>query len=130
MHNYHDVNKMFPKMSAGGTVTSNGQEWRSYSTHDMLLPYLEQKDMADAVQRTIDQNRLACCDGNSMESVYNGNPFNINLITIGDFRCPWDTEIIDPNLTAYTNYASDAGASKGWEIGPADQNGIQIVTFG
>ena len=131
MHNYHDVYRSFPKMTGGGTATgnpTNGQEWRSFSTHDALLPYMEQKTLFELVQATIDANLMACCNGpNDLETVANGNPpagININKTNIPAFRCPSDGDVLDPNLTAYTNYASCAGTNKGWGINLSDQNGV------
>jgi prepilin-type N-terminal cleavage/methylation domain-containing protein/prepilin-type processing-associated H-X9-DG protein len=128
LHNYHDVVKMFPRMTQGPVQTGNGTDWRSYSAHDMLLPYMEQKDLGDGIQLAIDSNLFACCNTPSMESILNGTPININRTPIAAFRCPSDGENIDPNLTSYTNYAGCAGANKGWGFGTADQNGIMNST--
>jgi len=134
LHNYHDVHKIFPALTLGGYVTGTqgapytSTEWRSYSTHDALLPYMEQQALSQLIQVAVSQNRLACCDDpNGMDALYNGaagTPININRTAIPGFRCPSDSEILDTNLTAYTNYAGNAGANKSGNVGTSDQNGI------
>lgn len=126
LHNYHDVFKMFPRMSGGGTATGGGTEWRSYSAHAALLPYVEQRGLAEIVQTSIDANFLACCNGPSLETPAAPLPngLNINMTSIPAFLCPSDS-LIDPNLIAYTNYAGNAGANKGWNLGSTgDYNGV------
>jgi hypothetical protein len=59
-----------------------------------------------------------------LETLYAGNPINIRLTRIAGYRCPSDSEVIDANLTAYTNYAGNNGANKGWRVPSADQNGV------
>jgi len=130
-HNYHDVYKAFPRMTTGGISCGSpfATEWRSYSAHDALLPFMEQQALSQLVQTAINTNGFACCGNNaqgviSMEALYAGTPININRTTVPTFRCPSDSEIIDANLTAYTNYAGCAGANKGWGISVTDQNGV------
>ena len=135
MHNYHDVYKAFPRMTLGGISTGtqgwpySSTEWRSYSAHDALLPFIEQQALSQLVQTAINTNGYACCGNNgqgvaSMEAQYTGVPININRTAVPAFRCPSDTEMLDPNLTAYTNYAGNAGANKSGNVAIADQNGV------
>lgn len=127
MQNYHDVSQFFPRLTIGGA--SCATEWRAYSAHDALLPYVEQQSLSQLVQTAIKTNGFACCGSNnegviSMEALYAGTPININRTVVPAFRCPSDSEVLDTNLTAYTNYAGNVGANKGMNIGTNDQNGV------
>ena len=43
IHNYHDNFNMFPRMVQGPAINSTrGDEWRNYSAHAMILPYVDQ----------------------------------------------------------------------------------------
>ncbi len=103
LHNYHDSFKSFPP----GTVwafASYGPMGSTWIT--MLLPYLEQKPLADLVDR---RNGFGGAAGPNMEVARRGIP---------TFLCPSDQE--QPNANPMPNYPEGAYA-KGNYVG---NNGV------
>jgi len=131
--NYHDARQALPSMTNSTPIEQSGTpnncptcvkpfapsgNWRSYSAHSLLLPYLEEKALGDLVYKAISEDRRSCDDGGS------GSNVNMNGVTqpdmttaypltnstaIAALRCPSDPD----KYWAYaTNYAVCAGATK------------------
>lgn len=122
--NYHDVQGKFPSAAnstplEGGTIPhSPTGNWRSFSAHALMLPYMEQQRLGDIVMQSIKLNLRADSDGtNAMEGAFP----EVTTTKIGSFRCPSDGDNFGAN---YNNYAVCAGANKGWWGGAANQNGV------
>lgn len=104
MHNFHDTEGKFPRAgvhnrdgtSASPTSTSWGHSWMME-----ILPYIEQKNLHDQYDFTVDRSR----DGT--------NP-NVVSVKINNIRCPSDAERKDTwsNSARYerANYAVNCGA--------------------
>jgi type II secretory pathway pseudopilin PulG len=142
MHNYHDTCKNFPRLTQGGKWFATGSDWstdwRAYSAHDCLLPFMEQAAISQLIQGCV-SNGLPANNNNGqaptdMETLFNGaggandpNGFNIDMTAISAFRCPSNAAILNTNLIACTNYAGNVGANMGQNagnIGTANENGI------
>ena len=129
LHNYHDVYQMFPRMVQGNRSEGAwGEGWRSWSAHAMLLPYLDQGAMSDIVMQAIDENRKACCAGNTPPNDWDVEDAYIVIrdTALPVFLCPSDSQPFGTNsVQAWNNYAVCTGPNKSWfgnNIG--EQNGI------
>jgi prepilin-type N-terminal cleavage/methylation domain-containing protein/prepilin-type processing-associated H-X9-DG protein len=119
---YHDARQGFPSMTnsppieGGARPVSATGNWRSYSAHAMIMPYMEEKALGDFVYNSIRENRRACEDGpNDMNAAY---PLT-NSTPIPAYRCPSD----GAKFWAHANnYAVCAGATKLAGAGAPDGN--------
>jgi prepilin-type N-terminal cleavage/methylation domain-containing protein/prepilin-type processing-associated H-X9-DG protein len=129
LHNYHDNFNMFPRGAIAGSIEgSAGSDWRSYSGHAMILPYIDQSPLYNLVADAIQQNRRACCDGGN--GAGENAPWNLDQRELPAFLCPSDPKLPGVPL-AMNNYALCTGANKGWWGGSErDQNGAfnRLVT--
>ncbi len=93
MHNYHDVTQRLP-WGAGPWG------WNDWSTHVMMLPYMEQTNLFNALNFT-----NGCADGNCG---------NINTTAvyrqIATFLCPSDPDRLS-SLQGHNNYMGNAGSA-------------------
>ena len=112
---YNEARGFFPSMTnstplEGGTspIGPTGN-WRSYSAHALLLPYLDEKALGDLVYKAIGENRRACEDGSGTPSDMNAAYPITNSTNMPVFRCPSDS---DKFWTHANNYAVCAGATK------------------
>jgi prepilin-type N-terminal cleavage/methylation domain-containing protein len=127
IHNYHDNFNMFPRFVQGPAISgARGDEWRNYSAHTMLLPYIDQAPLYNLVSQAISQNRVAIgADAAWPTSAEGTAPFSLNTRKLPAFLCPSDTQPGD--RVDWNNYAASMGANKG-HVGGAeeaiDQNGI------
>ena len=113
LHNYHDVNTVFPRFGHGSTLDgAGGDGWRSFSAHAMILPYVDQAPLYE----TIDFNINACCNGPNNDAL-------LNNIKIAAFRCPSDSP--PSNMGAPNNYAVCMGPNFGFsaDVNQGQQNG-------
>ncbi|MEZ6134847.1 MAG: DUF1559 domain-containing protein [Pirellulaceae bacterium] len=114
LHNYHSAYKTFPPSPAYGTTEAPGgrynQSWLSWSGLALLLPYIEQ----DNVAKKIDW-------GWRWDSNQNGNVNNTQgaRVRIPGYVCP-----SDPGASATytanmgpTSYCFSAGPASSWSIG-------------
>jgi len=113
--NYHDARQALPSMTnsppieGGTTPYSPTGNWRSYSAHSLLLPYLEEKALGDYVYQSIRENRRSCDDGTGPPPDMTTTYPQTNSTAIAALRCPSDPD----KYWAYaTNYAVCAGATK------------------
>ena len=119
-HKHHDSKGNFPALCQGPPSESGiakpltaDQNWRSYSAHAMLLPYMELQRLNDCVQDSIMKNLAV--DG--MAGLYP----EVQTTRVGAFRCPTDSD----NLWANSNnYGVNVGANAGWNQSGTDKNGV------
>jgi prepilin-type N-terminal cleavage/methylation domain-containing protein/prepilin-type processing-associated H-X9-DG protein len=113
LHNYHDTYNSFPRFVQGSRYDGNGDGWRSYSAHVMILPYVEQANLYSQ----INLNLNACCESGGAPSNNDGLLNNKKLTA---FLCPSDSP--PSNMGAPNNYAVCMGPNTGFD---ADVNGGQ-----
>ena len=122
LHNYHETCNLLPRAMHGSRYDGNGDGWRSFSAHAMLLPYLDQA----ALYNQINFNVNACCDrGGAPYHMSEANPPNTTGVRldqgqISGFLCPSDTK---PSFGAANNYVVCGGASKTFNVPISHQNG-------
>jgi prepilin-type N-terminal cleavage/methylation domain-containing protein len=127
IHNYHDNFNMFPRMVQGPAINSTrGDEWRNYSAHAMILPYVDQAPLYNLVSQAINENRCTTgCDTGEPTAAESTAPFSLSTRKIPAFLCPSDSQPGD--RVDWNNYAVSTGANKGWPGGAdeaIDQNGV------
>jgi len=114
-HNYHSALGTFP---AGSTMAYNADQpstgqttWGVWSAHAMLLPYLEQNPVYQAMNFS-----LTCWPGYGYGGYANATAFNTKLAT---FICPSDgtdtTSWGEPLLNNY--YGSQGTTTDPWQVG-------------
>lgn len=122
LHNYHDVNSVLPRFVLGSIHDGNGDGWRSFSAHAMLLPYVDQAPLYESINFDIN----ACCNGPNNDAL-------LNNVKIAAFRCPSDSP--PSNMGAPNNYAVCMGPNFGFsaDVNQGQQNGAfnrhQVVNF-
>ena len=107
LHNYHDVFLNFCPMSGGSMSTGAGPSvyggnQGSMSGAVMLLPYLEQQPLWDAISAVAQQNGEPC-DGTGIQFLAPG--------AIEVFECPSSTK--SPNTTTQRSYCFNVGDRAG-----------------
>lgn len=115
LHSYHDTTRLFPNLlyqTAGG---NNRWDWRGFSAHSMLLPYLDQ----GSVYQQLDFKQWALDDGPNDA---------LGRAKIAVFRCPSDN---DPDPDPGVNFAFCLGTNIGFSndglwVSPEDENGIVV----
>ena len=127
IHNYHDNFNMFPRMMQGPAINSaRADEWRNYSAHTMILPYVDQAPLYNLVAQAINENRAATGAGSGQPTSADSTaPFSLSTRKIPAFLCPSDSPPGD--RVDWNNYAVSSGATKVWPGGAdeaIDQNGI------
>ncbi len=109
LHNYHDVVQALP-WGAGPWG------WNDWSMHVMILPYMEQTSMYNAINFV-----SGCADGNcggmNTTAVYN---------KVNGFLCPSDTDRLT-TAQGHNNYMGNAGSAPnafyGWDAQSKGSNG-------
>jgi len=113
LHNHHDTKKQFP---SGANATKNDTDYRValLSPHGMLMPYLEQATLYEAMW-----NAPASSSLGAAAATVNGNqpPFNTQ---VGNIKCPSDSGSrsygdTDHGSTNYMFCAGDCRPSLGYE---------------
>ncbi|MEK6257081.1 MAG: DUF1559 domain-containing protein [Planctomycetota bacterium] len=110
LHNYHDTYTVFPQGTFGSVRDSctGTCAWRGFSTHAMLLPYIDQAPLYSGI------------DFNLM---YNEVPnLALSQKKINAFQCPSDQRW--PGAEAGNNYVVSAGPSTYWGVAQADKVGM------
>ena len=130
LHNYHDTFIHFPRLVQGSIYDGNGDGWRSYSAHAMILPYIDQAPLYSKINFNVN----SCCENGASsglagpyhmdDALAPGGP-NTSGVRLGDVRlsaflCPSDQK---SNFRGPNNYAVCQGSNKGWNVGSGDQNG-------
>lgn len=110
MHNYHDVNGMLPLGNFGSVhdSSSGGNAWRGFSAHTMLLPYMDQAPLYEA----IDQNLRYDMAPNTA----------LSNTKINAFLCPSDVRW--PGADSGNNYVVSAGPARFWTESAANSVGV------
>ncbi|QDU37971.1 putative major pilin subunit [Maioricimonas rarisocia] len=120
LHNYHDTYNMFPRFVQGSRYDGQGDGWRSFSAHAMVLPYIDQAPLYNQINFNIN----ACCHNGG----YSGSPdtndplLNDKRLTV--FVCPSDSP--PQNMGAPNNYAVCMGPNTGFDadVNQGQQNGM------
>jgi len=116
-------------LEGGASPIGPTGNWRSYSAHALLLPYLDEKAIGDLVLKAVTENRRACEDGGGTPSDMNTAYPLTNSTAFPAFRCPTDS---DKFWTHANNYAVCAGPTKlgGDKVTGADRKGaFNLGTF-
>ncbi len=100
MHNYHDVNNVFPLARAG-----------NFSAHTRLLPFMEQRPLFDALNFSGSWNINA--------SGYDPNA-TVRGATVSSFLCPSDAQNLLPPGYAGNNYRASEGSMFLFGYNPSD----------
>ncbi len=105
LHNYHDTHSAFPRLCFGSQQTGAGwgSEWRGYSAHVMLLPFIDQAPLYNQIEF----NYHAETDGAAPDPA----PTNITLFRtskIEAFNCPSDRAY--PGTGTPNNYGVSTGS--------------------
>jgi prepilin-type N-terminal cleavage/methylation domain-containing protein/prepilin-type processing-associated H-X9-DG protein len=123
MHNYHSTSDSFPIGVSASKSTWNGSNgcdptvtWNGWSVHGMLLPYLEQTVMFNAINFMFDP--LVCSSENWNATVFHSG--------ISAFICPSDAKSGASNPIKYlNNYYASIGTTIGNVQGyPSQSTGI------
>jgi prepilin-type N-terminal cleavage/methylation domain-containing protein len=108
--NYESSKKTYPPSSTiADDISTNGLSWQV-----LVLPYVEESGIGDAVKKFIDDYRKA--NGGKDPDVYNAGFSSANLSRLDLFQCPTDNavEIFDKfnNTLKSTSYAGVLGSYK------------------
>jgi prepilin-type N-terminal cleavage/methylation domain-containing protein/prepilin-type processing-associated H-X9-DG protein len=108
LHNYHDVNQVVP-------WGSGPWGWSDWSCWSMMLPYMEQATMYNAINFNdgddSDSNGVNAAAPNCM------NNFTFQVMQVATFLCPSDTNRLTGTSSqtgkpwAHSNYCGNAGSS-------------------
>ena len=126
-HNYVDSKKTLPSMANGcwgpggtGTLAQNAgpgignQNWAGWSSHTLILPYIEQTALYSQIGFT-----------NGYYSNAPPNPLTPTQISqqrIAAFMCPSDQPFNDTNWRGSCNYGVSLGSCLGYGSNPAGTN--------
>jgi prepilin-type N-terminal cleavage/methylation domain-containing protein/prepilin-type processing-associated H-X9-DG protein len=113
LHNYHNIHNVVP-------WGSGPWGWSDWSAHVMLLPYMEQASLYNA----INFNDGDDSDQNGVNAAQPNCKFNwsFQIITINTFLCPSDSDQLtyapgsqawnpSPKTLGHNNYSGNAGSS-------------------
>jgi prepilin-type N-terminal cleavage/methylation domain-containing protein len=130
-HNYESAFKMVPRTAS--SVTENGvvanSNWRGYSAHTMILPYIEQKAVFDNFTfREFHYGQVLIAPA-TIPALFNGNR------KIPVFICPSDLQYPsasnpqagtgwEQGELGWNNYGVSVGSNSGWDVAIGDQNGF------
>ena len=121
MHNYHGVVGAFPPGRLRGFVDNNG---RCFSAYAYLLPYLEQRALANAINFDLNPDNAP----NSAVAGENGlqaeNTTAIGTV-IGLLLCPSDAAPTTSNGRAVHNYPLNTGTT--YPVSPRNPNGVAVT---
>ncbi|MEW4567718.1 DUF1559 domain-containing protein [Tautonia sp. JC769] len=129
LHNYESTNQTFPlggNNGPGGPTTFDNRYWGAWSPHAMLLPYLEQTQIYNA----INFNYLGRSDGAGERGNWTGFSARINAFLCPSSSPPRSNWNLDSNLGmnrpfAGNNYFASTGSSIMWIGWPTDKpNGL------
>ncbi|QDV38503.1 DUF1559 domain-containing protein [Tautonia plasticadhaerens] len=130
--NYESSTQSFPlggNNGPGGPTTNDNRYWGAWSPHAMLLPFMEQTQVYNA----INFNYLGRSDGNGERGNYTGVSTRINTLLCPSSSPPRTTWNVDSNLGmnklfAGNNYFASTGSSIMWIGWPTDiPNGLFAV---
>ena len=104
MHNYHSTNTVFPMGSSMGpaNVGQNNAGWTEWSAHALMLPYLEQTAVYNAIN-------FKWAGGYGIASQINRTGYNARIAA---FLCPSDGTAGKRNSNSY--YASVGTTTHSW----------------
>jgi prepilin-type N-terminal cleavage/methylation domain-containing protein/prepilin-type processing-associated H-X9-DG protein len=116
LHNYHDTHSIFPK---GHTETANGagsKDYRGFSPHAMILPFIDQGPLYNLINFNIVSDT--------------GTNLALNNTTIPAFLCPSDLQFARGSTTSAqtsgsgVNYAVSGGSNLYYGANTTDANGM------
>ena len=128
VHNYESAYKALPCLASGqrfvtatattGSGANSTFDWRGYTPHAMLLPYIEQTALYNQI--------------NFNQAHYDGNiiaPFAqaavvVTRTRVPGFLCPSDRPYPSTTETGQNNYGWSEGPNAGWNVGSGQQNGF------
>jgi len=116
LHNYESTHNAFPlggNNGPGGPTTNDNRYWGGWSAQTMLLPYMEQKQIYDA----INFNFLGRSDGFGENSNATGTMTRINSYLCPSSAPPSQTWLSVGGIArpfAGNNYFADAGSTVMW----------------
>jgi prepilin-type N-terminal cleavage/methylation domain-containing protein/prepilin-type processing-associated H-X9-DG protein len=116
VHNYEGAYGRIPKTASDvwGAGVYNTANWRGYSAHTAILPFIEQGNVFN--QFRFDQAHY--------ENIGVPGAIQVARTRIDTFLCPSDRD--SPNRTdiGWNNYGFSEGSNSGWNVNPADANGM------
>lgn len=116
VHNYESTFQRIPKTASDvwGDNVYNTANWRGYSAHTAILPYIEQQNLFNLLR--FDQSHY--------QNVGNPGALTVSRNQIATFLCPSDRD--SPNRTeiGWNNYGFSEGSNSGWNVNSADANGM------
>ncbi len=107
LHNYHSTNNTFPPGAANNAngVPTAGASWTSVSAHAMLLNYMEQTQVANAINF-----QLATWNGNQNTGPITDPNYTARNTIINVFLCPSDPNT-GPGKNNWNNYLASKGTT-------------------
>ncbi len=116
VHNYESTYSRIPKTSSDnwGDGVYNVANWRGYSAHTQILPFIEQNNLFNLLR--FDQSHY--------QNIGNPGAVIVSRNQIATFLCPSDRD--HPNRTdiGWNNYGFSEGSNSGWNVSTADANGM------
>jgi len=119
MHNYHDVFNQFPP-AQGKSIFDNGNYYRAFSAHTMMLPYLDQSPLYNQINLNV-----LFSDSNAANAGIPGGKTNATLwqtTKLSAFLCPSDLAF--PGTGPGNNYVVSGGPCLWWTNTLGDQVGV------
>jgi prepilin-type N-terminal cleavage/methylation domain-containing protein len=121
VHNYESTFKRVPATASdvfGDDCNClNDSNWRGYSAHTMILPYIEQDN-------TFNQIRFNASHYSNNAAYGNPTPLVVSRTRIDAFLCPSDRDHPSTVEIGWNNYGFSEGSNNGWNVSTADANGF------
>lgn len=119
IHNYESTHQRIPSTASDtwqrdGTPSMAVSDWRGYSAHTMILPYIEQNNLYN--QLRFDQGHY--------QSYGNPTAVAVSRNKIDGFLCPSDRDFPSTTDIGWNNYGFSEGSNSGWNVPQADANGM------
>jgi prepilin-type N-terminal cleavage/methylation domain-containing protein len=109
LHNYHDSYNQFPRLCFGALAGPNsfGTEWRGYSVHTLILPYIDQAPLYNQWDFNCYWDANATCNNPNWKNR------TLSMTKIAPYACPSDPAA--PVNDGFVNYAVSTGPMLGWD---------------
>jgi len=110
LHNYHDTYNQFPRLCFGALATgagSWGSEWRGYSVHTLILPYIDQTAIYNQWDFNCYWDNVASCSNPGWKNRA------LSQVKVPPYICPSDPGA--PVNDGFVNYCVSTGPNMGWE---------------
>ncbi len=116
VHNYESTYSRIPKTASDnwGDGVYNVANWRGYSAHTQILPFIEQNNLYNLLR--FDQSHY--------QNLGAPGAVTVSRNQVATFLCPSDRD--HPNRTdiGWNNYGFSEGSNAGWNVSSADANGM------